>query len=94
MSTATMAAPQLIVDLNDASVVNTIKKALKLMHGVEKVSVKKAKTPKMSELVSPSCDTWWDDPENVKMVDEGIAQAERGECIRLSMDEIRERLGL
>jgi len=52
------------------------------------------KKPKYSELVSPSHDEWFDDPENIKMLDESIAEAERGETVTMTMDEIQKALGL
>lgn len=91
MSTAIKTA-QLIVDVEDASVLNAIKKVLKLMKGVSKVTVKKPRAPKMSELVSPSGDTWWDDPENVKMVDEGLEDLQAGRVVELSIEQIHEML--
>ncbi|MCQ2252987.1 MAG: hypothetical protein MJZ61_06025 [Bacteroidales bacterium] len=47
---------------------------------------------KYSETVSPSCDEWFDNPENIKMLDESIQEAERGEVIKMSMDDIRKAL--
>ena len=48
--------------------------------------------PKYSEQVSPSGDEWFDDPENIKMLDERKAEADRGEVFEMSMDEIKEAL--
>ncbi len=48
--------------------------------------------PKYSELVSPSGDEWFDDPENIKMLDERKAEADRGEVFEMSIDEIKEAL--
>lgn len=94
MSTATLTAPRLIVDLDDASVLNTIKNALKLMKGVGSVKVEKPRTPKMSEVISPSGDTWWDDPENYKMVMEGLDDVKAGRVVELSMDQIHKILSV
>lgn len=43
---------------------------------------------------SPSGDEWFDDPENIAMVKEGIAQADKGLATPCSDTEIKELLGL
>lgn len=48
----------------------------------------------VKENPSPSGDPWWDIPENVAMVEEGLAQARRGETREYTIDQLRERLGL
>ncbi|GHT43028.1 hypothetical protein FACS189443_6600 [Planctomycetales bacterium] len=35
---------------------------------------------------SPSGDPWWDDPENVKIVDAGLADVRAGRVVRLDED--------
>ena len=46
------------------------------------------------ESPSPSGDPWFDDPENIRMVEQGIAQYKRGNCRTYSLDEITNKLGL
>lgn len=43
---------------------------------------------------SPSGDPWWDDPENVAMVERGIEDVKAGRCTVMSMEEIEKMLGL
>lgn len=52
------------------------------------------KKEKYSSLVSPSGDEWFDDPENIKDLDEGIRQLKEGKGVVMSMDEINSVLGL
>lgn len=48
----------------------------------------------VKENPSPSGDPWWDIPENVDMVEEGLAQARRGETREYSPKELDKLLGL
>lgn len=46
------------------------------------------------ESPSPSGDPWFDDPENIRMVEQGIEQYKEGNCKTYSLDEIKNKLGL
>ncbi|MCQ2250913.1 MAG: hypothetical protein MJZ66_07360 [Bacteroidales bacterium] len=52
------------------------------------------KEEKYSSLVSPSGDEWFDDPNNIKDLDEGVRQLKEGKSSVMSMDEINSILGL
>ncbi len=59
-----------------------------LISKADKISIEVKENP------SPSGDEWFDDPENIKMVMEGIEQMKRGEGREYSMEEIEKLLGL
>lgn len=44
--------------------------------------------------ISPSGDIWFDDPENIKLVQRGIEQLDRGEGKTYTANELSARLGL
>ncbi len=48
----------------------------------------------VKENPSPSGDEWFDDPENLRSVYEGIEEMKRGEGKLYTMDEIEKLLGL
>lgn len=63
---------------------------------IESILISKANLEyrETSENPSPSGDVWFDNPENLAEVREGIAQYHKGETQTCSLDEVRERLGL
>lgn len=44
--------------------------------------------------ISPSGDTWFDNPENIRIVKHGIEQLQRGEGKTYTANELSARLGL
>lgn len=46
------------------------------------------------ENPSPSGDAWWNNPENTAIVDRGVADAENGRIRAMSIDEVKDALGL
>lgn len=48
----------------------------------------------VSESPSPSGDSWFNDPENIASVNRGISEMKAGKGRAVSMDEIRDLLGV
>lgn len=63
---------------------------------IESVLIDKADSASEVEYEnpSPSGDPWWNDPENMAAVKEGIAEYEAGKGRIFTLEEIKERLGL
>jgi hypothetical protein len=67
----------------------------------EKVGVKSGNivfeiTPSKEVYVnpSPSGDPWFDDPRNMEMVEQGLAEVKAGHVTRVTLDDIKTMLGL
>lgn len=67
-----------------------------LKNYIETILIMKANSVsvEVSENPSPSGDPWFDDPENLAELDEGIRQHKEGKTKAYSMEEIRAMLGL
>lgn len=63
---------------------------------IEAILISKADSVsiEVKENPSPSGDPWFDDPENLAMVQRGIEDMKAGRCKAYTMDEIREMLGI
>lgn len=63
---------------------------------IEKVLISTANsvTIEVSKNPSPSGDPWFDDPENMAELNEGIRQYKEGKTKAYTMDEIRNLLGI
>ncbi len=63
---------------------------------IEETLIAKASGAKIEvyENPSPSGDPWFDDPENMASVMRGVAEHKAGLGRRVTMDEIREMLGV
>lgn len=67
-----------------------------LKNYIETILITKANSVsvEVSENPSPSGDPWFDDPENLAELDEGIRQYKEGKTKAYTMEEIRAMLGL
>ena len=63
---------------------------------IEQILIAKANSISIEvhENPSPSGDKWFDDPNNMDSVRQGIQEMNEGQGRAFTMDEIRERLGL
>ncbi len=63
---------------------------------IESILISKAETisVNVSENPSPSGDPWFDDPENMASVLEGLEQMKRGETTVYNPEKLRKALGL
>lgn len=63
---------------------------------IESILISKADSinVEVKDRVSPSGDDWFDKPENMSMVQEGIVAYENSKTKPMTMDEIREMLGV
>ncbi|MDE6684200.1 MAG: hypothetical protein K2J94_03360 [Duncaniella sp.] len=48
----------------------------------------------VNENPSPSGDTWFNNPENLAELDEGIRQYKEGKTVSYTMEELKARLGV
>ncbi len=73
-----------------------VSKSMSLKAYIEDILISKANqiSVEVTENPSPSNDEWFDDPENLRSVYEGIEQMKRGEGRVYTMDEIEKLLGL
>ncbi len=73
-----------------------VSKSMSLKAYIEDILISKANqiSVEVTENPSPSGDEWFDDPENLRMVYEGIEQMKRGEMKAYTRDEIEKLLGL
>ncbi len=73
-----------------------VSKSMSLKSYIEAILISKANqiSVEVTENPSPSGDEWFDDPENLRSVYEGIEQMRRGEGRVYTMDEIEKLLGL
>ncbi|MDR2979680.1 MAG: prevent-host-death protein [Bacteroidales bacterium] len=67
----------------------------------ERVIIKRGKklvelvvTEKLDENPSPSGDPWFDNPENLAHVLQGIEDAKAGRVVKMSTDDVKSMLGL
>jgi hypothetical protein len=71
---------QILIDVPD-------NKATTLLDVLRHISfitgIKSKKKPKNPSNPSPSGDTWFDDPENLRIVNEGIRDVKEGNVVRL-----------
>lgn len=67
-----------------------------LKNFIETILISKANavTVEVSENPSPSGDPWFNDPENIASLNQGIAEMKAGKGRAYSMEEIRELLGV
>ena len=67
-----------------------------LKNFIETILINKANSIsiEVSENPSPSGDPWFDDPENMAELNEGIRQYKEGKTKPYTMDEIRDMLGV
>lgn len=63
---------------------------------IEETMIEKATNASISvnENPSPSGDPWFDNPENIAIVEKGIAEMKAGKGRAYTMEEIRELLGV
>lgn len=63
---------------------------------IEAILISKANSVsiEVKENPSPSGDPWFDDPENLAELDEGIRQHKEGKTRAFTMEEIRAMLGV
>lgn len=78
-------SPNLMERLSEMAKVNG--KSLKSY--IENILAEKA-----NESPSPSNDPWFDDPENMKIVEQGIEEAQNGEGKLYTASELISRIGL
>lgn len=73
-----------------------VAKSMSLKAYIEDILIAKANriSIEVKENPSPSKDEWFDDPENLRSVYEGIEQMKRGEAKEYSIDEIEKLFGL
>ncbi len=73
-----------------------VTKSMSLKSYIEDILISKANqiSIEVKENPSPSKDEWFDNPENLRSVYEGIEQMKRGEGRVYTMDEIEKMLGL
>ena len=69
-------------------------KSLKKYIGTILITKANSVSVEVSENPSPSGDPWFDDPENLAELDEGIRQHKEGKTKAYTMEEIRAMLGL
>lgn len=67
-----------------------------LKNYIETILISKANsvTIEVSENPSPSGDSWFNDPENIASVKQGIAEMKAGKGRAYTIDEIKELLGV
>ena len=46
------------------------------------------------ESPSPSGDSWFDNPENIKLVEQGVKDFEQGKCVRYSQADFKTKFGV
>lgn len=63
---------------------------------IEQILISKADSivAEVKENPSPSGDTWFDDPQNMKSIERGMAEIETGKTKAYTMDEIKTMLGV
>lgn len=90
MNTTAPVSYTFTVSVDDTSVLPKIKSALKCFKGV--VSVRSSRHARVS--VSPSNDPWFDDQNNIAMLDQAIEEARREPGTTYTAAEIRNMLGV
>lgn len=63
-----------------------------LKHYMERLLISSAKTD--SAGISPTGDSWYDDPDNLALVDRGISEEKRGRAVSMTVEEMKARFGL
>lgn len=73
-----------------------VARGLSLKKFIETILITKANSVavEVKENPSPSGDPWFDDPENIASVKQGIAEMKAGKGRVYSMEEIRDLLGV
>lgn len=84
---------QIVINIEDSSIVPTICKMLKLIKGVTVLRQSGIEVVSYANAVSPTSDEWWNEKANVEMVNQGIQEANEGKCTELTLEEIKKRLG-
>lgn len=87
---------ELPVDVCKILAIQAAAMGISLKKHIENIIITKTESWKINtkENPSPSGDDWFNDPQNISMVMEGIEEYKLGETIPMSIEDIDKKLGL